>query len=333
MRLINGLRIKSTVLLWLLTMVGGNAQASGTISNALSAREAGRGGVNLGFSDNGVILMDNPAGMQGLIGDCACHNSFVDIGMVGLFTDLTYADDDNPTTDAADNPTGLGHLMIGRRLNEDVVIGFGAFAPAGFSSDYDLQGPATLPGPDTYQSFGALIRVLPGISIRMTDAWTVGGTLGVAASHIELEGPYFLNSGALAGTPTRLDLQATGAALSWSLGTQYKLSDQTTIGVRYQSANEFRSDGKSSVTIPGLGNTIYDTNVALTWARSVGIGLMHKLSPSRRIGLDFEWENWSDAFDNATLTFTKPSNPVFLAVAGPKVVEVFPLALEGCFGR
>ncbi len=300
------------------------ALASGTISNALSAREAGRGGANLGFSDNGVILMDNPAGMQGLFDDCTCHDSFVDIGMVGLFTDLTYADADNPLTDAADNPSGLGHLMIGRKLNQDIVIGFGAFAPAGFASDYNLQGPATLPGTHTYQSFGALIRVLPGISLRMTDAWTIGGTLGVAASHIEIEGPYFLNSGALAGTPTRLDLQATGAALSWSLGTQYKISDRTTLGVRYQSANEFESDGKSSVTINGVGNTIYDTNVVLSWAASVGVGLMHQLSPDRRIGVDFEWEDWSDAYDNATLTFTQPSNPAFAPFGSP-IVEVFPL--------
>ncbi len=302
------------------------AAGSGTISNALSAREAGRGGINLAFSDNGVILMDNPAGIQGLVGNCSCNDTFFDIGGVGLFTDLTYADDENGVTGAADNPTGLGHMMFGRRLNEDVVVGFGAFAPAGFSSDYDLQGPATLPGDQNYFSFGALIRMLPGISVRMTDNWTLGGTLGVSASHVELEGPYFLNSGPLRGTPTLLDLQATGAALSWSLGTQIDLTERTTLGVRYQSANKFESDGKARVAIAALGGSSnYDVNVALTWARSVGIGLKHEISRTRRIGIDFEWEDWSDAYDNATLIFTNPDNPIFLGVGGPKITEVFPL--------
>ncbi len=215
--------------------------------------------------------------------------------------------------------------MMGRRIHPDIVVGFGAFAPAGFSSDYDLQGPAALPGVHNYMGFGALIRILPGISARLTEDLTVGATIGGAVSHVELEGPYFLNSGLLRGTPTQLDLQATGGAFSWSCGLQYKLSEQTTVGVRYQGENSFESDGKANIGIPGLGSSIYDVEVALTWARSAGIGLMHQLNRCSRIGIDIEWEDWSSAYDNARLTFTNPSNPVFLGVAGPRVVEIFPL--------
>ncbi len=307
------------------------AEAAGTISNALSAREAGRGGANLAFSDNGVVLLDNPAGMQGIFDECSCENAFVDIGGVGLFTDLTYSDADNPLTDAADNPTGLGHFMVARRVHDDIVLGFGAFAPAGFASDYDLEGPATLPGQHTYKSFGALIRILPGVSLRMTEQWTVGATLGAAVSHVEIEGPYFLNSGPLAGTPTILDLQVTGAALSWSVGTQYAVSDQTTIGARYQSENKFESDGKATVNIAPLGISRYDVQYGMTWAQSVGVGLMHQLDSRQRIGIDLEWEDWSNAYDSVELGFTNPNNPIFLAVAGPSIAEVFPLQWKDAF--
>ncbi|TWU20424.1 Outer membrane protein transport protein (OMPP1/FadL/TodX) [Novipirellula galeiformis] len=310
---------------WALAFLASPSYAAGTISNALSAREAGRGGTNLGFGDNGVLLLDNAAGMQGLVGDCDCNDVYIEMGGAGLFTDLSYADNENATTDAADNPTGLGYFMVARRLNEDIVLGFGAFAPAGFASDYDLNGPATLPGQYTYKSFGALARILPGISVRMTEAWTVGATLGTAISHVEIEGPYYLNSGPLRGTPTILDLQATGAALSWSCGTQYALSDRTTVGVHYQSENEFKSAGKAAVEIAGLGRSQYDVEFGLTWARSVGIGLMHQLDSRQRIGLDFEWEDWSSAYDNAELLFTQPSNPTFRTVAGPSIAEQFPL--------
>ncbi len=316
---------KILAITFMVALLATPVHAAGTISNALSAREAGRGGTNLGFGDNGVLLHDNASGMQGLVGDCFSDDSYIDIGGAGLFTDLSYSDDDNPTTDAADNPTGLGYFMMARRWNEDIVLGFGAFAPAGFASDYDLQGPATLPGTHTYKSFGALVRILPGISVRMTDRWTVGATLGTAVSHVEIEGPYYLNSGPLRGTPTVLDIQATGAALSWSCGTQYALSDRTTIGVNYQSENEFKSDGKAAVDISPLGRSYYDVEFGLTWARSVGVGIMHQVDSCQRIGLDFEWEDWSSAYDNANLTFTNPTNPVFGAVAGPKIDEVFPL--------
>ncbi|TWT83669.1 Outer membrane protein transport protein (OMPP1/FadL/TodX) [Planctomycetes bacterium CA13] len=321
--------ICSHVALLLVLVAAIPASAAGTISNALSARSAGRGGTNLAFGDNGVILMDNTAGMQSLLGYGSNDDTYLDVGGVGLFTDMNYQDADNSKTHAYDNPAGLGHLMIGRRINDDIVFGFGAFAPAGFASDYDLQGPpATLPGEHHYFSFGALVRILPGLSLRLTDRLTVGGTFGLAASHLEIEGPYYLNSMPLRGTPTMLDLQSTGSALSWSCGMQYAVSDQTTIGVRYQSQNEFTSNGKANVAIAGLGDSDYDVNVGLAWARSVGIGMMHQVDARQRVAIDFIWEDWSDAYDNASLTFTNPSNPVFEAVAGPSIDEVFPLLWE-----
>jgi hypothetical protein len=54
-------------LLCFLFVASNAAHAAGTISNALSAAAAGRGGANLAFGDNGVLLMDNPAGIQSLI--------------------------------------------------------------------------------------------------------------------------------------------------------------------------------------------------------------------------------------------------------------------------
>ncbi|WP_162006619.1 OmpP1/FadL family transporter [Roseimaritima sediminicola] len=302
--------------------------AAGTISNALGARQAGRGGTNIAMSDNGVVLLDNAAGMERLVGRCDQHSSYVDFGFAALFTDLSYRDAENPTTAAADNPSGLGHFMLARRVHEDVVFGFGAFTPAGFGADYDLRGPATVPGQHTYKSFGALMRILPGLSARLTDRLTVGGTLGVAVSHVELEGPYHVNSAPLRGMPTVLDLQTTGAALSWSCGLQYELSPRTTLGARYQSANRFRSDGRASLAIAPLGVSYYDVDVAMTWASSVGLGLAHQLDDCQRISVDLQWEFWSSAFDEVGLSFTNPDNPVFLAAAGPRFDEAFPLHWE-----
>ena len=178
-------RIAAWISFGIVSLASLSAVASGTISNALSAREAGRGGANIAFSDNGVILQDNPAGMQGLVGDCCCQNSFIDLGAAPLFTDLSYADDENQKTDARNDLTALGHFMIGRRVHPDIVLGFGAFAPAGFSSEYDLNGPPLVPGPQTYMGLGLMTRILPGISARLTERLTVGATIGASVSHVE----------------------------------------------------------------------------------------------------------------------------------------------------
>jgi long-chain fatty acid transport protein len=308
---------------WIVLAVTGPCVASGTITNSLGARQAGRGGVNLAFTDNGLLLHDNPAGLLAAIGPC--QDELLDLGTVTLLTDLQYADPQNGPTDADNDPMAMGHLSYARRVTEDLALGIGAFAPGGFASEYQLEGPTPLGGPQLYKSLGMFVRVLPGFSYRVNDRLSIGATLGAAISHLELEGPYFLNSGSLAGTPTLLDIQSTGAALSWSLGMQYKLTDRTTIAAHYQSQNRFQNNGNARVTIPGLGTSFYDMDMDIVWPRSLGVGLMQQLTRVHRLGLDVSWEQWSTAYDQIDLVFSQPNNPLFALIAGTEVRETMPL--------
>ena len=83
------------------------------------------------------------------------------------------------------------------------------------------------------ETFGALIKILPSAAIRINDRLSVGGSVGVAASHAELEGPFHLQSGPMPGAPALLDLQATGASVAWNLGLQYQINECTTVGLAY----------------------------------------------------------------------------------------------------
>jgi long-subunit fatty acid transport protein len=205
-------------------------------------------------------------------------------------------------------------------------VGIGAFSPGGFATDYDLNGPFPLLGRQKYKSFGSLLRNLPGVAHRLSDRLSVGGTLGVAVSHTELEGPYFLQSGPLTGTPTLMDMQATGAALTWSLGLQYVLTECTTLGITYQSENRFRHDGHTRTFVPTVGESSFDTTLDLTWPRTLTLGVRHALSPCHIAAVDVLWYDWSSAFDHAGLHLTNPTNPIFAAMLGPAgLTEQFPL--------
>ncbi len=149
--------------------------------------------------------------------------------------------------------------------------------------------------------------------------------MGVAASHIEFEGPYFLNSAPFTGTPTIVDVQSTGAALTWSTGLQYDVTESLTVGARYQSQNRFDNNGNARVTIPGIGTSFYDLDMGIVWPRSVGVGLMYSWTCSTRFGLDVEWQQWSKAYDSIDMSFTNPDNPVFVQIAGPQIRESLPL--------
>jgi long-subunit fatty acid transport protein len=122
-----------------------------------------------------------------------------------------------------------------------------------------------------------------------------------------------------------LDVQATGAGLTWSVGCQYQLSCATTLGLAFQSATRFYMDGNTLIAVPQLGESRFDSRLDVTWPRSLGIGLQHRLCPHRRLGLDVLWFDWSDAYDYFQLKLTDAENPLFAAVVGPELIEQFPL--------
>lgn len=194
-----------------------------------------------------------------------------------------------------------------------------------------MTGPFPGGAQHDYRSLGGLIKFLPGAAFQVTDDLSIGATLGLAVSHAELEGPFFLQSGAFAGAPTVLDLEATGAAPTWSLGMQYQLTDRTTVGAVYSSEDRFTLDGDVTATVMGLApvpiTSDFDAEVDLVWPQSVGVGIQHILSDRHRVGADVVWYDWSHAFDRMELRLTNPSHPAFQMLA-PTLSDSFPLDWE-----
>ncbi|MDV6033011.1 MAG: hypothetical protein F9B45_23580 [Phycisphaera sp. RhM] len=294
--------------------------ADGTIRDGVSARSIGRGGTNIAMSDNAHVMLDNPAGLVRNEADC-----LLEFGGHLLLTDLEYDDADNSRVGDIDNPFPIGEFAIAKKLDETISIGFGAFSHAGFAAEYMMNGPAPFSGPQHYKSIGALARLLPTLSLKLTERLSVGTTLGAAINHIELEGPYTLQGpNSFAGTPTRMDLQGTGAGLSWSIGMQYELNDRTTVGVNYQHETTMELDGTTVVEIPGLGASRYDSMLDVKWPRSLGVGVSHRTDRRRTFSADAIWYDWSSAYDHFDLSLKDPLNPVYQFVA-PTLLESFPL--------
>lgn len=296
--------------------------ANGLVREGVGAISVGRGGTNLGFADNGAIILDNPAAMSNVDG-CG----LLDLGVDTFIGDLKYTDGD-PNADFADvsgYPSGmLGYVH--HMPYSDFTWGIGVFAPAGFGAQYDLNNPVL--GPSIYKSLGVLGKVLPAVSYRLTDQLSIGGSIGVAISHAELEGPFFPQTGALAGAPTLMDLQMTGAAPTGSVGLQYQMTPSTTIGLAYTEETRFVFDG-SAVTQTmspfGLLYSEFDAQLDLVWPRSLGIGLQHQLCDCQRLGFDVIWYDWSHAFDRLDMRLTNPSNPMIIGLVGPVITDSFPL--------
>jgi long-chain fatty acid transport protein len=286
--------------------------------NGSTARTIGRGGTNIAHFDNGGVIFDNPAGMVNIDG---CE--LVDGGVNVLITDFDYADPDNPGGVNSTDGTPLPEVGYIRKSDDGMLAyGIGVFVPAGFTEKYVMNGPAPFfAGPQTYKSFGSLGKVLPAAAVALTEDLTVGGTLGLGICHAEFEGPYFLNSPPLAGTPTLIDAKGTGTALVWSVGAQYNLGCATTVGVAYQSASRFTLNGTTRVTVPLLGQSNYDSDLSIVWPESLGVGLRHELCCCRVLSADLVWFGWQRAFDDVSLQLSNASGLGF----PPAINETIPL--------
>ncbi len=293
--------------------------ADGVMLNSISPRALSRGGTNLGFADNGGIIFDNPAAMTNIDGCQLCE-----LGLILPICTFNYSDAQNDVWSTGATPLPQASY-IRKSPNGIWAFGIGFFVPAGFEEDYTMQGPAQLPGPQRFESFGALAKILPGVACQVTDELSIGATLGVGYSYAKFEAPYILQGPTLPGVPTVLNTHGAGACLLWSVGAQYRWSDATTLGVAYQSPSQFTLDGNADIQVPGLGQSSYDSSMNITWPQNVGIGLRHEFCPHRIGSIDVIYYDWASAFDDFNVHLRGPSNAFF----PQQVEENFPLRWHG----
>ena len=308
-----------------LLSIAPSALADGLVRDGVGPISTGRGGTNIAHSDNGAILLDNPAGMV----NTSVHG-FGEIGIDAVLCDLDYSDPENPDVEGQTRLYPSPEVAYVRKSCDGCwAFGIGVFAPAGFGANYDMTNPIT--GPSLYKSFGMLAKVLPGVAVKVTDRLSVGATLGVGYSHVELEGPFFLQTGALMGAPTNFDLLTNGVTAVGSVGLQYQLSNRTTLGVCYTEESNFELDGTARADVYGLApfpiSSAFDAKMNIAWPRSLGVGVKHDVTACHRVSADVIWYDWSNAFDRLDITLTNPSFPMF-AMAFPTIRDSFPLGWD-----
>jgi long-chain fatty acid transport protein len=316
-------RFKICVLALVSGLAANSALADGVIRDSVEAVSDGRGGTNIAFSDNGGVLLANPAGI--LNGD-GC--GLFEVAGDTLITDLHYSNSINPDTAAHIRPLELPMVSYFQKSeNGNWGWGFGVFAPAGFAAGWDLNNPVL--GNQSYKSFGSLIKILPGVAWKPTDRLSIGATLGLAYSYEELETPFFLQQGPAAGAPALIKLQGWGLAPTYSFGVQYELTESTMLGAAYTSEDRFSLDGHMDAQVFGLGpgpvGTHYESSVKMAWPQTVGIGIKQQLTPRQRVSLDVVWVDWADAFKNIGLELSGSSNPIFTGLLGPAISQSIPL--------
>jgi long-subunit fatty acid transport protein len=311
----------------LLLLVGSmavrRAQADGLVRDGVGPISIGRGGTNMGFADNGAVILDNPGALVNV-----ANNGLFEFGVDTLISQVHYTDVKPNDVQSAIRPIPIPELAYIRRSKDKRwAWGLGVFGPQGFGASYQFQN--SFAGPQHYKSFDSVAKVLPTLSYRVTDRLSIGGSVGIAASYLDLQGPLFMQDGVLRGAPAIVNLQGFGVAPVGSFGMQYKLTEKTTLGMSFTSMTKFHMGGVMNANVYGVTPlpvySRFSSSTDINWPRSLAFGLAHKINPKHVVGIDVAWYDWKHAYNNVGINLTDASNPLVPLLAGPAITQTLPL--------
>ena len=308
---------------------------NGVILDSMGPTSSGRGGTNIAHSDNGSLIHDNPAALVNM-----AHGKLLDINLELFFPTVDY-DDALDSDDTKRQIFTIPSFSLTYKKSEEsrIAFGIGAFTAAGFGTEYRLKHPVF--GERKYRSGASLVKLLAASSFKVNDKLSLGFSVGSSVQKLDLEMPYSLQTGPSAGLTVDGDLSTHfGFGFTYTLGAQFKITDNTVVGLSYISESKATLDDKADLFLPDeapespaftqrLGQ--YDFRSEFEWPRSIGAGISHKIGLSNKLALDVVWVDWKSAYDSLDLDFTDGDNAEFDAALGSKIKDDFPLNWDSTF--
>ena len=287
-------------------------------------------------ADDASVIASNPAAMALLEGEW------------NYSAGLTYI---NPNADATLFPTFTGgnvgpattdddiaesavvpHLYLTKRLNEDIVVGIGAFSNYGLRTNY---APSTAALVSTDFSEITTININPSISYRLSDRLTIGAGLDVTLAEGEITS-LAPNAGAFPVDLFALDGDDTG--FGFNLGILFEASSSTRIGLHYRSGIQLDLEGSATLA-PAFNSLVLDgvnaqraslgasalpagtvdvdgnfgAELEVELPATIDLSISHDLNSQLTLHGSIVWTEWS------TFESLNPNTGVFDAITGAPV--------------
>ncbi len=321
--------------------------AHGVILDSVGPTSSGRGATNISHFDNGSLIHDNPAALVNMP-----QGKLLDINLEFLYPTVDY-DDEFGSDDTRRQVSILPSFSLTYKRSEEsrFAFGVGAFPSAGFATEYRLihamnrdtpfgKIPVSF-GKQKYRSEASLMKLLAASSFKVNDKLSLGFSVGSSVQKIDLEMPYTIQTGQFAGLTAMADVSTDyGFGFTYTLGAQYKITDNIVMGISYVSESRATLVGDADLFLPDAApesvlfknkQAAYDFRSDVEWPRTIGAGISYKMGMSNKFALDVVWFDWSSAFDSFDLSLTDGDNAEFNAVLGSKVKDDFPLDWDSTF--
>lgn len=283
-------------LLILTTALSTNAFGSGFALNELSARSTAQAFAGRASdADNASTLATNPAGMSLLKNaEVSFGASFVDAKSdVSNVSSTVGASSVTGTNDGDMIPfTTIPFGYYVQPINQQLVVGFGIYAPFGLSTEHE----------DTFQGryFGTVsdIQVItfqPTVSYKVTNNLSLG--LGITYNRFDGKLEKNVRNPLAPNSDIGASVKGDDDAWGYNLGALYEFTPHTRVGITYYSKVKYTLDGHTTISnaqaLLGSSSVKYDASLDIETPDRIDIGITHDLTSDLTLHGEIARTNWS----------------------------------------
>ncbi len=174
-----------------------------------------------------------------------------------------------------------------RPYNDRVTFGIGGLILTGLAADYDNDWAGRFQAQEVSM---AVLGVVPSVGFRVTDKLSLGLSVPVMYSELELDVAIPQIPGSPQPDEGKAEIDGDDVQVALIGSFAYEFSPRTHIGGRISSNYEFEYDG--NVEAAFLGSV--GVNTELTLATQARVGLSHVINGRWTGYLTWGWDNWSE---------------------------------------
>lgn len=309
-------------------MFSARSQAAALYQDGAGARAQALGGAGAAVADDPQsALFDNPAALSDI--DRLAVQLGVDAGFAqGRFTNRANRDAHLNQSGviggfAAAIPFGPVHFGVG--INPDIAARNNwryRDTPGGADG-------ATTYGEQPQESEVVLLRSAVGASWQINPQLSLGGNFGLLYNENRLRAPYiFQAQPTLRGAKTLLDMHTDGFGWNAQGGLRWRPVSDVALSLSYTSESTIRTHGTATgnagVQFKNLGlgaarpDFRYDAEVTNIFPQQLSAGVEWKAARRTVLSAQFDWIDWSDAFETLPVRLSDGNNKDLNGVVGSR---------------
>ena len=235
-----------------------------------------------------------------------------------------------------------GPVHFGVGVNPDIVLR----APWRYRDAPGGADGRTSYGVQPHESEILLLRSALGVSWDIMPTLSLGANIGLLYNENRLRAPYvFQSQPTLRTAKVLLDLDTDGFGWNAEAGLRWRPIPAVALSLRYTSRSQVetygRASGNAGVQFANLGlggarpDFDYDATVTNAFPQQVSTGIAWQAARRTTLSAQFDWINWSGAFDSLGVRLRDGNNTDLNALLGSdRLNDAIPLHWrDGFVGR